>query len=103
MSIFEIPLSPASQQFLIALAGVQYQMSVTYRDSDLGGWFLDIADGGGNEIISGIPMVTGVDLLGQYAYLGIGGQLWVATDGNPTAPPSYESLGVSSHLYFVIP
>jgi hypothetical protein len=103
MTTFEIPLTPQSQQFLITLSGMQYQMSVTWRDAVSGGWFLDIADAGGNQIVSGIPLVTGVDLLAQYAYLGINGQLWVATDGNPTAVPIYQNLGVASHLYFIAP
>jgi hypothetical protein len=54
-------------------------------------------------LVSGIPLVTGVDLLAPYAYLGFGGELLVATDGNTAAVPTYANLGTGSHLYFVTP
>jgi hypothetical protein len=41
----------------------------------------------------GVPLVTGVDLLAQYAYLGFIGSLVVQTDHDPDATPTYENLG----------
>ncbi len=57
-------------------------MTVVWRDAPSmnGGYVLDIADANGKPIVQGIPFVTGADLLAQYAYLGIGGQLIVQTD-----------------------
>ena len=52
-------------------------------------------------MVCGIPLVTGADLLAQYAYLGFPGQLWIWTDGVRDAVPSYLGLGLSSHLFFV--
>lgn len=101
MAIFEIPLSNASQTFQITLGGVQYQMTLIWRAAPQGGWVLDIADVQGNGIVSGIPLITGADLLEQYAYLGIGGELWVQTDGDAAAVPTYDNIGSTSHLYFV--
>lgn len=37
----------------------------------MGGWFMDIADDNENPILMGIPLVTGSNLLEQFAYLGI--------------------------------
>jgi hypothetical protein len=103
MSTYEIPLTSQSQTFSIALAGVQYQMALTWRDAPAGReWFLDIADASGNAILSGIPLVTGADLLAQYSYMNFGGQLWVVTDGDPTSIPTFSNLGSSAHLYFVV-
>jgi hypothetical protein len=99
-TIYEIPLTPQSQVLFVALSGTTYRLSVTWRKL-AATWFLDIADSSGNPLVSGIALVTGADLLGQYAYLGIGGQLRVATDGDVNAVPTYENLGVSSHLYFI--
>ena len=62
---------------------------------------MDIGDVNGNPLVSGIALVTGADLLGQYAYLGIGGQLIVMTDGDPSAIPTFTNLGIESHLYYV--
>ncbi|MBV8159141.1 MAG: hypothetical protein JO278_15885 [Dyella sp.] len=73
-----------------------------WRDAAYGGWFLDIADAAGNALVSGIPLVTGVDLLAQYSYLAFGFELWVQTDA-ADAPPTFTNLGTDSHLYCVVP
>lgn len=104
MQTFEIPLTPQAQTFFVTLAGVQYQFTLQYRNASAGGgWVLDIADSSGNKILSGIPLVTGCNLLEQYAYIGFGGELWVQSDLDAGAVPTYENLGISSHVYFVVP
>lgn len=100
MATFEIPLSPTPQTFKVSLSQVEYTMTLLYRDAPMGGWVLDIATATGSPIISGIPMVTGADLLAQYSYLGISGSLSVFTDHDLNAVPTFENLGVSSHLVF---
>ena len=47
-------------------------------------------------------MVPGLDLLYQYKYLGIAGSLVVQTDYNTDAVPTYENLGVTGRVYFVV-
>lgn len=103
MSTFEIPLDPSPQVFSIVLDGVAYVLTLIWRDFNMGGWVLDIADQTGAPIVGGLPLVTGADLLAQFAYLGIGGQLAVQTDHNPDAVPTFTNLGISSHLYFTTP
>lgn len=100
---FEIPLANPPQTFLTTLSGVTYSMAVLWRDDPAGGWFLDIADDQGVPIISGIALVTGADLLAQYAYLGIPGRLIVATDHATDAAPTFDNLGALSHLYYIAP
>lgn len=100
MANFEIPLTPNPQRFNITLSGVQYRLAVVWRNAEQGGWVLDIADVNGNPIIQGIPLVTGANLLGQYEYLGLGGVLWSQTTDNPDAVPTFDNLGVGSHLYW---
>jgi hypothetical protein len=100
-AVFEIPLQAATpQQLTVSLNGVQYKLTVRYN-SPSGVWILDIADGTGNAIMQGIPMVTGADPLEQHAYLGIGGQLICQTDNDITAVPTFANLGQTSHLYFI--
>ncbi len=97
---YEIPLSPMPQQLSIALAGVTYNLNVYWCDPAQC-WMLDIADSTETPILTGIPIVTGADLLEPYAYLNFGGQLQVQTDQDTFAVPTYDNLGVNGHLYFV--
>ncbi|MDM9660801.1 phage baseplate plug family protein [Raoultella planticola] len=96
MALSEIPLSPNSQSFNITLAGVDYQMRVVWRGVC---WFLDLMDSAGNLIIGGIPLITGADLLEQYAYLNLGFSLYVLCDDPASENPTQSDLGVKSHLY----
>jgi hypothetical protein len=102
LNAYEIPLTPEAQIFTVILGGVNYTLTLMWRSvDDIGGWVLDIGDGSNNPLVQGIPLVTGCDLLSQYKYLGFDGSLWVLTDGNATAVPTYPNLGSTSHLYFV--
>ena len=67
-----------------------------------GTWMLDINTPAGAPILNGIPLVANVDLLQQFGYLNLGGQLIVQTDGNANLLPTYDNLGINSHLYFVV-
>ncbi len=100
MPNFEIPLTPNPQSFVISLSGVNYRLTAQWRNAVGAGWVLDIADSGGTPIIQGIPLVTGVNLLDQYDYLNLGGVLWCQTTADPDAVPTFENLGVDSHLYW---
>lgn len=101
MTIYEIPLTPTPQTFGIALSGVDYKFTVYWADASNGGWVLNIADVQGNPILNGVPLVTGANLLAGYEYLGFTGTLAVQTDHNTDALPTFDNLGVNSHLYFV--
>lgn len=99
---FEIQLTPNAQKFLITLASVQYRLTLIYRTATEGGWFLDISDSSDTPILHGIPLVTGADLLEPYPDLNFGGSLYVTTDGDPIAVPTFDNLGTASHLYFAV-
>jgi hypothetical protein len=104
MAVYEIPLQPGTPQtFSILLSGVTYRLTFTYRNDPggQGGWCVDIADANGNAILSGVPLVTGANLLEQYDYLNFGGQLWVASVGDPDLPPTFDSLGDDTVLYWI--
>lgn len=103
-SYFQIPLTPgAPQRFSITLGQVEYRLTLRYRDVAEGGWVLDIADAGGAPILAGVPLVTGADLLAQYAHLNFGGKLWVQTLSDPDAVPTFENVGSDGLLYWVTP
>ena len=102
MSTYEIPLSAEQQTFRLQLIDRTYQMSVRWN-SIQATWFLDIDTDAGAALVHGIPLITGADLLEQYQHLAIGGGLFVLTDGDPDALPTYDGLGTASKLYFVTP
>lgn len=101
MATYEVPLTPGPQSFTIALAGVIYRITLVWRDAPEGGWTLDLTTANGVALLSGVPLVTGADLLEQYRHLGIGGSLVVNDAGGRDAPPTFDGLGVAGRLYFV--
>lgn len=94
MTVSEIPLSATPQSFVVTLSGTTYKLTFTYRR----GWLMDIADVGGAPILQGCPLVQGHDLLEQYKYLGIPGQMWVVSREDP---PAFDALGDTARLYYV--
>ena len=97
-----LPLTNASQSMTIALGGIVYTLTVRWNDDpNAQCWFMTLGDQNGNDIVGPLPLVTGCDLLGQYAYLGIGGKLICQTDYSPNAIPTYDDLGANGNVYFV--
>jgi len=101
-SLYKIPLQPGvPQTFAATLDGLQYTLTLRYRDDPAGGWVLDIGDNAGNPVVTGIPLVTGINLLEQYAHLGFVGGLYVQTTSDPDAVPTFDNLGGDALLYWV--
>lgn len=97
---YEIPLSPQPQTFQIALVGTTYGFLVQWNVANAS-WVIDISDASGNPIVSGIPMVTGCDLLDQFGYLSFGFALVAQTDNAPDTVPAFDNLGTTAHLYAI--
>lgn len=97
---FEIPLIAANQAFATTVSGAEYGLKLKWNGA-ASCWMLDISDATGNPLVSGIPLITGADLLEQYRYLGIPGQLFVQTDNDTDAVPTQDNLGSLGRLYFV--
>jgi hypothetical protein len=104
--VFEIPLNASPERFPIVLNGTTYTLVFQFRNPGLPGsggtWVLDIGDSFGNAIVCGIPLITGTNLLGQYDYLGFAGMMVVISDGEKYAAPTFDNLGINSHVYWVI-
>ena len=123
-TFYQIPLVASPQTFSITLAGVTYTMTLMFHSAygavvgapvgvdqtvptaiidtnDLDGWALDIGDASNSPIVCGIPLIPGIDLFYQYRYLGFGGSLVAAVDGDPDAVPDFAGLGTTGALYFV--
>lgn len=95
----EIPLSGVPETFSIDLGSQSYQLTVRWNVK-ASYWVLDIAKSGGAMLVAGIPLVTGHNLLEQYAHLGLDFILVVSNDSDPDQIPPYEGLGTTSHLYY---
>lgn len=99
MVVTEIPLTADNQTFSITLNGNALTMRIVWRDSM--GWVLDLRNSSDEDLIAGIPLVTGIDLLAQYSSLGLGFSLAVACDDPSVEYPTQTGLGTTSHLYAV--
>lgn len=97
----EVPLTPQAQKFSIPIAGETYGMTMQYRDAEDGGWMMDLANSAGKALASGIPMVTGTDLLGQLKHLGVNAVMGMVNSGGGDDAPTFANLGISSHLVFL--
>lgn len=102
MTAYEIPLTPTPQRFSISLGGVRYQINLQWNRFSQA-WAIDIYDSNKILLIGGVPLVTGTDLLEQFGYVEIGGSLFAQTDNDTLAVPTFDNLGVNSHIYFVTP
>ena len=99
MQASEIPLSPDNQQFTAAINGVNYSILTLWRDD--AGWIIDLQDSSGADIVTGIPLVTGANLLAQFSYLNLGFGLAVICDDPAQDYPTKTDLGINSHLLAV--
>lgn len=94
--LYEIPLISEPQTLTLSLGGTDYALRLRWNDhASL--WILDIADADENDLVCGIPLVTGIDLLEQYQHLGFNGGLY-AYENDTDVPPSFDTLGVSGGL-----
>jgi len=101
MAIFTIPFINTPQEFEISLNDRDLILTNKWNDIDQN-WIIDISDAvTGDSIIAGIPMVVGANLLQQYEYLGLGGQIIIFTSGDELSTPTLENLGLESNAYFI--
>ena len=100
-NIYEIPLISNAQSFSITLSNVDYNILIVWNDFAQA-WVIDFNDANQVAILTGIPLVTGVDLLLPYTNLNFGGKLFAQTDHDLTTPPTFDNLGITGHLYWVI-
>lgn len=97
---YEIPFTAEPQTFVIDLAGTAYRLTTRWCTA-ANHWVLDILTPDDTPVILGIPVVPGVDLLGQYEYLGIKGKVFVQSAADQYATPKYADLGDRSLVFFV--
>ena len=65
-----------------------------------GGWFIDLFDNEGLDLITGIPLRSGRNILEEHAHLGLGA-LTVSLDGETSRDPAYDEMGSKVQLYWM--
>lgn len=100
-TLFVIPLENVPQDFNITLSG--RQLRIVSKWNEFCGWLIDVYDANTQEPrILAMPLVTGCDLLQQYAFIEPVGELIVYTEGDQYAPPTLDNLGTESNLYLLV-
>lgn len=103
-TVQEFPLIPASaQEMTITLGNKEYTIRFAWCDSPEGGWFMDLYDLQLNPMIRGIPLTAGENVLQQFDYLEMPGEIRVQVDENPLLEPSFENFGIAGKVVFVTP
>ena len=101
-NVYEIPLVNNPQMFSITLSNVDYNILIVWNYlAQI--WVIDFYDANQVAILTGVPLITGVDLLLPYTNLNFGGKLFAETDHDLTTPPTFDNLGITGHLYWVTP
>jgi hypothetical protein len=100
MAVFQIPfVTPALPQSMqISLNGVTYTIKVRWC-GPANCWTMDLSDASNNPIVQGIPLITGCDLLEQFAYLDLGFSLACQTANDTDAVPTFANLGQAGNLF----
>lgn len=100
MNVYRIPVGPVQQIFEIELAQKSYHIRI-YFNKFMQAWLFDLLDGDKNPLIMCTPLVTGVNILEQYAYLGVDGVFIVYSEGDHDHVPGLTELGSGSGLYYL--
>lgn len=95
----ELPLTPGAALFTVSIKGREFRFRLAYANTAEAGWFVDIGDGESNALVCGLPLLPGMNILGQFAYLGLGFGLLVSVTGKGDLPPTFEDMGAGMHLY----
>jgi hypothetical protein len=94
----KMPFAPMAQTMSVSMGGTTYTLR-TYWNTQSSTWALDLQDASGNPLIMGLPFITGAGLLDQLGYLGFPFNLYVITDGNTLASPTYANLGTDGNMF----
>lgn len=103
--IYEIKLKAiAFNTVPITLDGEQFTLQTIWSDRGVNGgtWRLNILDGDGEQIVSGLSMYPNRALTGEYIYTKMPkGLLMVQSKNASTIRPDFDSLGVSLKLFYM--
>jgi hypothetical protein len=98
LRIITQPYPNATQR--VELDGTVYSLRVLWSQRGEC-WHLDLGDGEGDAIVSGLRLVTGFPLLYRFRYLAVPpGELWFFDSRGQGAQPTLEDMGDRFRLYY---
>lgn len=98
MAFFKVPLNPFPETFSVTINNVDFN-AVTRWNAVQQCWVASVQDANSVPILQNIPLIPGVDLLGQFAYLAPGVKLSTLVDYDAAAAPKYAELGTTANVY----
>lgn len=102
MATQEFPLLPATaQEMTITLGTKEYTVRFAWCATPEGGWFMDMYDLALEPMIRGLPLVAGVNVLQQFDYLQIPGEIRVQVDEDTLIEPTFENFGTTGKVVFI--
>jgi hypothetical protein len=102
-TIYRIPFQPEKRQtFSVRLTrDVQVELKFEYLNLDVDPcWIMDISDRFRNQLVCGIPLLPGQNLLEQYEYLDLGVTMFILNTIDQDVVPTWKTMGVDANLYF---
>lgn len=88
------------QNLTVTLGGTTYRLQLRWNPPS-NVWVMNVHDSADNPLVNGVPLVTGADLLAQFAYLGFTGALIITKDDGDPTPPDWDNLGTLGHVFWL--
>jgi hypothetical protein len=86
--------------FRITLSNVVYTLRFRF-DGRMGRWMMDMADPNNNDIIVGVPLLIGINLLGRFVNPALPpGFFFVVANNNDQSQPTRYSFGETHTLVY---
>lgn len=90
-------------RFATTLSNVQYTLRLRFNTRSQR-WIMDIADAANTDILTGLPVLLGRDVNGQYVLAALPPGKFFATDDTGQAEqPTLQSFGLSHSLFYADP
>tara|TARA_R110000868_G_scaffold328330_1_gene589193 strand:- start:56 stop:376 length:321 start_codon:yes stop_codon:yes gene_type:complete len=98
LTLYTLPLKNIPQRFEINIAGNDLVLVSTWDYLNTT-WYLTIIEQSTQTIlVNNTPLVTGINLLVQYKYLGFNFSLVVVSEGDFFALPTQDNLGSTCNV-----
>ncbi|MTC35812.1 hypothetical protein GKR67_14465 [Providencia alcalifaciens] len=96
--LIEIPVTSKNQEMDVTLGDKAYHLKLTHNE--FCGWMLDVYTISRELMVGGIPLLSGINVLEQYRYLGFNGSLSLICE-NDEMETSFHELGKGNKLYYL--
>ena len=83
--------SPSFARSITTASGV-FTFNIYYNDYGTQ-WYMRVSDGSGNNVICGIKLIAGIDLIGTFSKsTGLLGTLYLETQSSDQSEPTYDTI-----------